>query len=137
MKRITDGLDGREKALVLRECQIAMEGHVLLHEAQQQGGSLAPRPITEPLGTSASKRPLTWRDKLDQGLTPIPPLRMPREGDWPKPATARGMLRRTLRPRESTPRDLSNPFVVRRLVRPLLSQRTKPKRMPYVLVTHS
>jgi hypothetical protein len=137
MKHITEELDDREKALFLRECQIAMQDRIQVQEAQQEVESLAPRPITEPVGMKAPTRPLTWRDKLDPGLTPIPPLRMPREGEWPKPGTARGVLRRMARPKGTAPRDLSNPFVVNRLVRPLLSQRTKPKRMPYVLVARS
>jgi hypothetical protein len=137
MERITEELGDHEKAQFIRACQIVLHNQVHVQEAEQHAKSLAPRPITEPAGTRASRRPLAWRDRLDPGLTPIPPLRLPKEGEWPNPATARYVLRRTARPVDSTPRELSNPFVVKRLVKPLLSQRTKPKRIPYVFVTGS
>jgi hypothetical protein len=131
MNRITEELGDREKTQFLRECRIAMQDQVQFQEAQQYSEGLEPRPITEPAGTRAAKRPLTWREKLDPGLTPIPPLRLPREGEWPKPPTARCVPRRIARPKDNAPRDLLNPFVVK----PLLLQKAQPKKMPCVLVT--
>jgi hypothetical protein len=77
----------------------------------------AAKPVNEPMSAKAERRMGIWAEKLGTDLVPIPPLRLPRGSPPPR---ARPVLRQAEAPQKRAGLDLTNPFRINRLVRPVL-----------------